>query len=115
MTRRPSNIHERHHAHVCFSAASAAQPAALCGAAGARFGLPVGRLHLQPVGPHPLGSCQISFGREDFEALIPWLETHRGGLTVLVHGVTGDDLADHTDHAVWLGEPALLDLAVFSG
>jgi len=30
----------------------------------------VGRLHLQPVGPHPLGSCQISFGREDFEALL---------------------------------------------
>ena len=107
MTRRPSNIHERHHAHVYFGAASAAQPAALCEAAGARFGL--------PVGSHPLGSCQISFGREDFEALIPWLETHRGGLTVLVHGVTGDDLADHTDHAVWLGEPALLDLAVFSG
>ncbi|MCP9859428.1 hypothetical protein KBZ12_17340 [Cyanobium sp. Cruz CV13-4-11] len=75
MTRRPSNIYERHHAHVYCGAASVAQPA------GARFGL--------PVGPHPLSSCQISFGREDFEALIPWLETHRGGLTVLVHGVTG--------------------------
>lgn len=115
MTRRSSNVHERYHAHVYFGAADAAQAAALCEAAGARFGLPVGRLHPQPVGPHPLGSCQISFGREDFEALIPWLESHRGGLTVLVHGVTGDDLADHTDHAVWLGEPVPLNLAVLGG
>ena len=36
-----------------------------------------------------------------------------GGLTVLVHGLTGDDLADHTEHAAWLGEPVELDLSVF--
>jgi DOPA 4,5-dioxygenase len=115
MTRRPSNVHERYHAHVYFGAAEAAQAAALCAAAGARFGLPVGRVHHQPVGPHPVGSCQISFGQADFEALIPWLEAHRGGLTVLVHGVTGQDLPDHTEHAAWLGEPALLNLSVFGG
>lgn len=107
MTRRPSISHERYHAHVYFGAAEAAQAAALCEAAGARFGL--------PVGPHPLGSCQSSFGREDFEALIPWLETHRGGLMGLVHGVPGVDLADHTDHAARLGESALLNLAVLGG
>jgi DOPA 4,5-dioxygenase len=115
MTRRPSNLHARYHAHVYFGADEAAQAAALCGAAGARFGLAVGRVQVEPVGPHPVGSCQISFGQVDFEALIPWLEAHRGGLTVLVHGLTGQDLADHTDHAAWLGEPAPLNLAVFGG
>lgn len=114
MTRRPSNVHDRYHAHVYFGAAAAAQASALRGAAGARSGLPVGRVHLEPVGPHPVGSCQISFGQADFDALIPWLETHRG-LTVLVHGITGHDLADHTEHAAWLGEPAPLKLAVFGG
>jgi DOPA 4,5-dioxygenase len=34
-------------------------------------------------------------------------------LTILVHGLTGEDLADHTEHASWLGEPAELDLSIF--
>ena len=34
-------------------------------------------------------------------------------LTVFVHGLTGDDLEDHTTHASWLGKPAKLNLEVF--
>jgi DOPA 4,5-dioxygenase len=30
-----------------------------------------------------------------------------------VHGLTGDDLADHTRHAAWLGEELPLDLSMF--
>ncbi len=39
---------------------------------------------------------------------------NRGGLTILVHPETGDDLADHSDHAVWLGPSLTLDLSVLS-
>ena len=32
------------------------------------------------------------------------------GLDVLVHPETGDDVADHTDHAIWLGARLPLDV-----
>ena len=38
------------------------------------------------------------------------LGSYRAGLTVLVHPLTGDDLADHRDHALWLGDSRPLDL-----
>jgi aromatic ring-cleaving dioxygenase len=73
----------------------------------------MGRVHEKRVGPHPRWSCQLAFDSTQFDALIAWLDGHREGLTVFVHGVTGDDLADHTVHASWLGEPVELDLSVF--
>ena len=38
---------------------------------------------------------------------------NRDGLTVFVHPGTGDDLADHRDHALWLGEKLELNLKRF--
>lgn len=35
---------------------------------------------------------------------------NRRGLTILVHPETGDDLADHSKHALWLGAVLPLDL-----
>jgi DOPA 4,5-dioxygenase len=75
----------------------------------------MGRVHQKLVGPHPHWSCQLSFDSTQFDKLIPWLEQNRGGLTVLVHGVTGNDLEDHTTNASWLGAPAKLNLEVFGG
>ncbi|MDB5743093.1 MAG: hypothetical protein JWR68_1408 [Polaromonas sp.] len=113
MTQRPENIYDRYHAHVYFGPASLAQARALCAQAGALFGVSVGRVHERPVGPHPHWSCQLAFDSRVFEQFLPWLEQHRGGLSVLVHGVTGDDLADHTAHASWLGDEAALNLDMF--
>ena len=47
---------------------------------------------------------QIAFPPALLSRLLPWLMLNRLGLTVLLHPVTGDDYADHTDHAAWLGE-----------
>jgi aromatic ring-cleaving dioxygenase len=113
MTPRPQNLYDRYHAHVYFDADSVEQATALCQQAWEQFNLPMGHVHRQPVGPHPSWSCQITFKAEDFAAFIPWLDRERQGLTVLVHGVTGNDLADHTDHAAWLGEAQALNLAMF--
>lgn len=55
----------------------------------------------------------VSFDSTQFDRLIPWLESERHGLDVFVHGVTGDDLADHTSHASWLGQFAALKLDMF--
>jgi aromatic ring-cleaving dioxygenase len=113
MTQRPANHYDHYHAHVYFDDSTLAQATALCQAAGERFGVAVGRVHQQLVGPHPRWSCQLAFDQAQFDPLIPWLDAHRDGLTVLVHGVTGNDLTDHTEHAAWLGDAVPLNLSIF--
>ena len=109
----PRNVHAAYHAHVYFDAKTVGQARKICAGAQAQFGAAMGRVHEKLVGPHPRWSCQLAFDAKQFDALIPWLDEHRGGLTVFVHGLTGDDLEDHTTHAAWLGEPATLNLDVF--
>lgn len=101
-----------YHAHVYFSAETQAQARDLCESAAARFALQMGRLHPQPVGPHPDGSCQLAFKVALFGEVIPWLAMHRAGLVVFVHPLTGQDLADHRDRAIWMGAVRPLDLNV---
>lgn len=111
--KRPINIHKAYHAHVYFDESTLALAKDLCQLADELHKVRVGRIHEKLVGPHPKWSCQIAFSSNVFDALIPWLEKHRQGLSVLVHGVTGDDLKDHTEYAYWLGEPVGLRLAMF--
>ncbi len=101
------------HAHVYFDAASMAQARKLCEQAREKFGVEMGRVHERPVGPHPDWSCQMAFAPELFGALIPWLALNRNGLIVFVHPETGDELKDHTEHALWMGEIRELDLSIF--
>lgn len=101
------------HAHVYFDAETKAAAQALCEAAVARFGVVMGRMHDRPVGPHPMGSCQLSVPPEAFLGVIPWMALNRDGLTVFVHAETGNHLADHSSHVLWLGESLPLDLSIF--
>lgn len=113
MIKRPQNTYPKYHAHVYFDAKSLEQAQRLCGNAASLSGAAMGRVHQKLVGPHPRWSCQLAFDSSQFDALVPWLEANRGGLRILVHGLTGNDLEDHTTHASWLGEPATLDLSHF--
>jgi aromatic ring-cleaving dioxygenase len=115
MRQRPTNVHAQYHAHVYFDADSVDRATELCQTAAARFGAAMGRVHRKLVGPHPQWSCQLAFDAQQFDTLIPWLDAHRGGLSVLVHGLSGNDLRDHTTHASWLGEPHRLNLEMFGG
>ena len=70
----------------------------------------VGEMRDNNVGPHPKPQFEVHF-------LMPALSEVRrllsaGGLTVLVHPLTQDDLADHTTLAQWIGEPLTLDESV---
>ena len=103
-----------YHAHVYFDAASKEQARTLCEAAGRALPVAVGRVHEGPVGPHPRGSCQLSFVASELGAVLPWLLIRRNGLTVFVHAMTGDALKDHTDHVVWLGPSETLKLSALS-
>lgn len=113
MPRRPQNIHKAYHAHIYFGTGTVAQARELAAQAGKRFKVEVGRVHEELVGPHPQWSCQLAFSAAEFDQIIPWLDEHRGELDVFVHGLTGDDLADHTTHAYWLGNEWPLDLSMF--
>ena len=99
-----------YHAHVYYDATTRAAAAELRAAIEQRFPVRLGRWHDAPIGPHPCGSYQIAFPPELFGDLVPWLALHRQGLTVLVHPETGDALADHSAHAIWLGDSQDLDL-----
>ncbi len=112
--KRPVNIHDAYHAHVYFDETSLEFATALCKKSKALFPVKMGRVHQRNVGPHPRWSCQLSFDAEAFDTFIPWMDEHRDGLSVLVHGLSGNDLADHTDHAYWLGDARELDLSMFT-
>jgi len=100
------------HAHVYFSEDQIERARSVCEAVRDRFEITMGRMHSAPVGPHPTGSCQLSVPPEAFSDVISWLALNRDGLVVFVHAETGDVMADHTQHVLWLGdsEPLRLDV-----
>ena len=68
----------------------------------------------EPVGPWPTPMWQVLLpqsGRmqQDLQTCLEWLIAHRDGLSVMVHpnterqGQLGGMVADHTQHAQWLG------------
>jgi DOPA 4,5-dioxygenase len=100
------------HAHIYFDADQLDRAQSLAEAARERFGVPVGRFHVQPVGPHPRGSCQLTVPPEQFGDFAQWIALNRDGLTIFAHTSTGDDVSDHTDHVIWFGPSETLDLSV---
>ena len=59
----------------------------------------------KPIGPHPVGMFEVNlFTPEQFGAFVPWMNIWRGPLSVLVHPNTGDDVRDHSQRAIWMGE-----------
>jgi DOPA 4,5-dioxygenase len=100
------------HAHVYFDPASRERAWALRERIEKAFDINMGRFHEKPVGPHPRFSYQVHFQNEQLAPLLSWLALNRGDLTVFVHPNTGEDLEDHRDRAIWLGEqvPLILDV-----
>ena len=105
------------HAHIYYNADSRHIAAALRGqlletmqgdrSSGLLF---VGQLRDHSVGPHPVPQFEIHFLQADRQKIVSLL--HESGLTVLVHPLTEDDLADHTTLGHWIGDPIPLDLSV---
>lgn len=102
-----------YHAHVYYDPTTRAAAEKLRQDIGAGFkDALLGRWHDNPVGPHPTSMYQVAFPVAAFARLVPWLMLNRGDLTVLVHPETGDEYADHTAHAMWLGPPLALKLEI---
>lgn len=104
---------ESYHAHIYFDEGTLEKARSICEQVSEKFDLDMGRVHEKNVGPHPRWSCQLFIERAKFGRTIPWLMKNRDGLTVFIHPNTGDDLKDHTDHALWMGEMLPLNLEIF--
>lgn len=91
------------HAHVYFDPGEAVEVTEFLKFVSSHIGLPMGHVHTRPVGPHPRGSCQITVPTHRFGEVAQWLAINRGKYTILLHPSTGDDVADHLFHALWLG------------
>ncbi len=99
-----------YHAHIYFDETSEKDARAVREDIDAKFDTELGRWHHKPVGPHPRWMYQVAFNPSVFAEFIPWLALNRRGLTVFIHPETGDSVADHTDHAIWMGEILELDV-----
>lgn len=112
MLRQVSEIKD-YHAHIYYDETSRDRAAQLRAAIESRFDVELGHWHDEPIGPHPVGSYQVKFANPRFAELVPWLLTHHDELSILIHPNTGDDLADHTAHALWVGRQLELRTAMF--
>lgn len=106
-----------YHAHVYYEPQTRDRADALREAIDRRFrrAVRLGRWHDKPVGPHTRSMYQVAFDTVLFPEIVPWLALNRAGLVILVHPETGDAVADHTDHAIWLGERLEVDTGKLGG
>src|SRR5437660_11877509 len=109
----PASI-SHYHAHIYYDPAATRDRAALLRERVAAMfpDARIGRWHDELVGPHLRSMYQVAFPRTMLAAFLPWLMLNRNDLTVLLHPETGNALADHTDHAAWLGGMLPLKLEV---
>jgi len=98
------------HVHVYFDPPTRVTALAVRDGLAERFDVELGRIHGRPMGPHPKSMYQVKFAPSEFSALVQWLMLNHAGLDVLIHPETGDDVADHTEQALWLGQK--LDLNI---
>ena len=100
-----------YHAHIYYpDPASRERAAVIRETVDSNFDVRLGRWRDQPVGPQPVPMYQVAFAPDQFPELVPWLMLNRTELTVLVHPETGDQVADHTTNALWLGQVLPLDI-----
>jgi len=99
------------HAHIYYDPAERPAAAALRTDFGRDPGiLFVGEMTDGPAGPHPIAQYEVHFLRTHRSAVVAAIEAT--GLRALVHPLTDDDVADHSNLAHWIGIPVDLDMTV---
>ncbi len=105
---------EKFHSHIYFNEKTQAKAELLhekIEQSGVYGGLSPLRFELR--GPHPHWMFTVNFDVEIFMAMIELMQKHRDGLSILVHPLSGNELLDHTDYAMFLGQKEKLNLAIF--
>ena len=100
-----------YHAHIYYDPAKTRSVAErVCAAVGDKFRVEIDGFRDGPVGPHPIANVLVIFKPAEFERVVSYLMLNREGLDVLVHPLTTDAVEDHSDYAIWLGNPVPLKL-----
>ena len=98
-----------YHAHIYYDPAATRQVAAeLREWIGERFVVRLGSWHDAKVGPHDRAMFQVSFSKDVFSSLVPWLMLNHRGLSILIHPNTANPRQDHLVDPLWIGEPLLV-------
>ena len=66
------------------------------------------------LAPTRLGCLPCRSTKVRFKVVL-WLMTHLDGLSALIHPLSGDDLRDHTQYAMWFGPQLQLHLDKLTG
>jgi DOPA 4,5-dioxygenase len=67
--------------------------------------VPLSRVNVAPIGPHPAGSYEIWVPRESFAEVFSFMALNHGELSVLVHPLTRHEREDHSSRKAWIGQP----------
>lgn len=111
---KPVSSIKSYHAHIYYDAETKDMAQEVRAKLEANYpDLTYGRWHDKPVGPHPDWSSQVAFPASRFADVVPWFALNRAGLVIFIHPESGDEMADHRDHAIWLGAKRELDLSIF--
>lgn len=106
------NNQNPYHAHVYFTEDTKEIARNVVTSLTDEFSIEFGRFWDHSVGPHPVGSCQITVPVEKLGPALNWLALNRQGLTIFIHADTGDVMKDHTEHTIWMGAMPELRLEV---
>ena len=100
-----------YHAHIYYDPAKTRAVAEqVCAALGEKFPVEIEGFRDTPRGPHPISNVLVIFEPDLFADVVPYLMLNRDGLDILVHPLTENAVADHSNYAIWLGNPVELKL-----
>jgi aromatic ring-cleaving dioxygenase len=68
-----------------------------------------GLFHEKNVGPHTRPMFTLRFTDAQFHQVVTYLQLNHHPFSVLIHPETGNDLLDHSKHALWLGDRLEVD------
>lgn len=102
-----------YHFHIYFNQKQKESAAKLVEKLSRQDNIAIGQIIENPIGPHPVGSCQITVPASKFHSMSEWFMQNRMGLSIFVHALSGNDLIDHTDYVMWIGQSYDLNLDFF--